>query len=421
MVGLCTALFAGASTTPVEKNIITSVRQNNSNAIALLEKLVNINSGTENAEGVYHVGNLLEPEFSSLGFTAKWVHLPAEMSHAGTLFFTRKGNQGKHLLLIVHMDTVYAKDAKSSSFSRQGELAYGPGIIDDKGGIVVLLYALKALHAQGALNNTRITIALVGDEESPGKPVAVARSALLSAAKDVDVALDFEPGPDLDAAVIARRGSSHWQLVSYGKETHSSLLFKEDTGFGAIFEISRVLDQVQRIISAEKYANFNPGVMVGGNKADIDKLTSQASGQGKNNIVAAVARAQGNMRYIDNAQRDRMKKAVVQITKNALPGTSSVINFQDVLPPMPATPGNEQLLSLYSKVSTDLGYSPMHAVPPDLAGGADINHVAAFVPANLSRLGVVGSGEHTANEILNIPSLTINTERAALLIYRLTH
>ncbi|MGA2655010.1 MAG: M20/M25/M40 family metallo-hydrolase, partial [Gammaproteobacteria bacterium] len=186
-----TPILSAQST--IEQNIVTVIDENNEAALALLEKIVNINSGTDNVQGIYQVGEILIPEFEALGFSSEWKNLPEDMNRAGTLFFARKGNQGKKLLLIAHLDTVFPKSSPFQTFSRKGNFAFGPGVSDDKGGIILLLYALKALHSQGLLDNTTMTIALVGDEENSGKPTSISRKSLIEAAKGMDVTLDFEP------------------------------------------------------------------------------------------------------------------------------------------------------------------------------------------------------------------------------------
>jgi glutamate carboxypeptidase len=297
----------------------------------------------------------------------------------------------------------------------------GPGVADDKGGVVLILYALKALHANKALDNTSITIALTGDEENSGKPVSISRAPLLQAAVGADIALDFEPSSGIGTAAISRRGIDNWELISTGNEAHSSTLFHRGTGAGAIFELTRVLDTVRDEIAGQQYSTFNPGIIIGGTEAHIDKNTNNAQGYGKNNVVAQTALARGDMRFISKEQQTLIKNHVTEITQKSLPGTTSTVIFEEAIPAMPLTSANMNLLEMYSKVSTDLGFPVVKAVPPDQRGAADISHVATLVKANLAGLGPIGNHTHTENERVDIRSLNINTQRAALLIYRLTN
>lgn len=405
---------------PIEAQIVGSINKNSNDALKLLEKVVNINSGTNNLEGIYKVGKIFQAEFEKLGFKGEWEYQPDEMKRAGTLVLKREGSQGKKVLLIAHVDTVFPKNSDFQYFTREGNLATGPGVADDKGGIVLILYALKALHEQGALDNTTITITLIGDEEDSAKPTSISRAPLLAAAKNMDVALDFEPSSGIETATIARRGISNWQITSTGMQAHSSTLFKKPTGDGAIFELTRILNEIREKFSGEPYITFNPGEIIGGTEATIENNTGNMTGYGKNNVVAAIAMAKGDMRFLSSEEEEYIKRTATRISKKSLEGTSSVISFQEAIPAMPPTSANENLLEIYSEVSTDLGYPRVEAVPVDQRGAADISHIASIVPANLAGLGPVGNFTHTVNERVDIESLNINTQRAALLIYRLT-
>jgi glutamate carboxypeptidase len=416
----CSICMADQATVNViEKNIIAHIEQSQTDALSLLEKIVNINSGTDNVVGVYEVGNLLQKEFEALGFKGEWKNPPDSMQRAGTLFLTMNGNQGPHILLIAHLDTVFSKNSDFQQFTRDGNIAKGPGVIDDKGGIIIMLYALKALHAQGLLNNANITIALVGDEESSGKPVSISRAPLIQAAQNVAITLDFEPAAGNNQATIARRGISLWEIKTTGIEAHSSKVFQPGTGFGAILELARVLDVARAQLGDEPYATFNPGVIIGGTDAQIEPYTTLASGHGKENVVPQIALAQGDIRFISVEEKAFIQKTLQDAAAQGLPNTTSTITFEDSMPPMPPTENNKELLQRYSQVSSDLGFGAITATDPKYRGAADINYVAGIVPANLGGLGAIGANPHTNNEILDIKSMNMSTQRAAVLIYRL--
>ena len=146
--------------TRTEKKIAGTVSQNAPEAIAFLEKVVNINSGTLNLKGVRQVGEVFGTAFEDIGFQTRWVSMPGEMNRAGHLFAETKGNTGKRLLLIGHLDTVFEEDSPFQEFERVNDtLAHAPGGNDMKGGDVIVLYALKALHAQGLLEDAQIIVA----------------------------------------------------------------------------------------------------------------------------------------------------------------------------------------------------------------------------------------------------------------------
>jgi len=390
--------------------------------LSLLEKLVNINSGTSHLEGVRQVGEMLKPQFEQLGFNVQWIEEPTHMHRAGTLLAQRHGSKGKKLLLIAHLDTVFPSDSPFQRFKKlNNNTATGPGIIDDKGGDVVILYALKALQATHALDDTNIIVALMGDEEDSGKPVVISRKPLMEAAKLSDIALDFEWAITQDTATIARRGITKWTLATQGKEGHSSEIFQKSLGDGAIFELCRILNTWRTQLSNEKYLSFNPGIVLGGTSVTYDKNLSQGTSCGKENVIAKTAIATGDLRFLTQTQETSAKKTMTEICAQHLPGTNATITFQAAIPSMPPTNNNLKLLQKYSAVSTDLGYGPIKPLDPEVRGAGDISHIATIVSANLAGLGPVGTGAHSTKETLIIDSLPIQTQRAALLIYRLVN
>lgn len=409
---------------PIEKQIRTSVLQQKESQIAFLKDLVNIQSGTSNPQGVHQVGERVRKELEQMGFRTKWFAEPAFMHHAGTLIATNfektKTTKAKKILLIGHLDTVFAPDSSFKDFQIHKNIAKGPGVTDDKGGLAVLIYALKALHANHALSQSQITIVLTGDEEDSGKPTTISRKPLVDAAQGLDVALDFEPAISLDTATVARRGVTNWSIETHGKEAHSSGIFGKEVGFGAIFELERILHTARLAIAKEKHATFNPGVLVAGTKISFDKTKAEGVAFGKENVIANSALARGDFRFLSAMQKDNIKNKLIRITQNHLSQTNAKISFEDGIPAMSPSQNNSALLKKFSNVSEDLGQGKITALPAELRGAGDISHVSNIVPANLSGLGAEGDGEHSLAEQLNLKSLPVQTTRAAILIYRLS-
>ena len=148
--------------------------------------------------------------------------MPEEMNRAGHLFARIDGKRGKKLLLIGHLDTVFEADSPFQTFERDGDFAYAPGGNDMKGGDVVILFALRALHELNLIKDAGIIVALTGDEERTGKPLSISRKDLIEAAKESDIALGFETATGFNNATIARRGASGWKVETAGKRAHSS-------------------------------------------------------------------------------------------------------------------------------------------------------------------------------------------------------
>ncbi|WP_299683182.1 M20/M25/M40 family metallo-hydrolase [uncultured Dokdonia sp.] len=402
-----------------EQQLIAQVSKNNPEAIQFLEDVVNINSGTLHLEGVKEVGTVFTKAFQNIGFDTQWITMPPEMNRAGHLFATTKGTKGKRLLLIGHLDTVFEKDSEFQQFEMINDsIAKGPGANDMKGGNVVVLYALKALHESGLLKDAQITVAFTGDEESTGKPISISRKSLIDAAKQSDIALGFETSTGFDNATVARRGSSNWNVTVTGKRAHSSGIFSEYTGAGANFELARILHQFYTDVKGEELLTFNPGMMLGGTTLDLQAQESKGTIFGKGNVVAQTAYAQGGLRFISEDQKERARAKMREIVANNLPKTSAKVEFQDSYPAMKPTPENYELLEILSQVSQDLGQPKVEGYDPGKRGAADVSFVAAYV-ACLDGLGTMGTGAHTPSETVNLNTIEMLTQRTAILIYRL--
>lgn len=395
-----------------EEKIVKYIDAHMADAITLLEKSVNIESPTENLAGVKQVGMLFKAELESLGFAGKWIEMPAEMKRAGHLIAEKSGTKGKRILLIGHLDTVLSGE----KFRREGNQAFGTGAADMKAGNVVLYYALKALHESGALKNASVIVLLTGDEENSGDPVEISRGDMIAAAKRSDLVLSFENGGS-NVATVARRGSSGWQLEVTAKTGHSGQIFKESMGSGAVFEAARIINQFYETLRGEKYLTFNPSVIAGG--TDFQLSGGSITTQGKTNVVAAKAIVRGDLRFINEAQKEAARAKMREIVAKSLPGTSATITFSDGIPAMPPTDGNYALLKQLDAVSQDLDFGKIEALDPGERGAGDISYIAHLLPS-LDGLGATGKNAHARSEYTELDTLPRQIKRTALLIYRLT-
>jgi glutamate carboxypeptidase len=404
-----------------ERRIAAWVESHAASAVELLERVVNINSGTLNLAGVRRVGDIFRAELDALGFATSWID-GAPVARAGHLFAERSGGRGKRLLLIGHLDTVFEADSPFQRFERVGDVARGPGVEDMKGGDVVMIWALRALHAAGALEGTRLVVALIGDEENPGEPAATSRRELLEAAKRSDVALDFEAGvrdAGGEYATVARRGSVAWRLEVTGETGHSSGMFSELVGSGAIYEASRILHAFHEELRGEHYLTVSPGLFLGGTGVEDEPAHARGTAAGKDNVVAQRAVVAGDLRAISPEQLADAIRRMRAIVLRHLPRTSASIGFTESYPPMPPTEANRELLAELNRVNRDLGVGELHALDPGRRGAADISFVAPYVAA-LSGLGAQGEGAHSPGEKIDLSTLPRQITRAALLLYRLT-
>lgn len=417
---LCVSSFCYAQRlTRTEKKIVEKVKSLDLESIDFLEKVVNINSGTMNLSGVRAVGSAFESAFQAIDFKTNWIEMPKGMNRAGHLFAEINGNKGKRLLLIGHLDTVFEADSPFQTFKRYDTIAYAPGGNDMKGGDVVILYALKTLHELNLLKNTTIRVALTGDEERTGKPLSVSRKHLIEAAKNSDIALGFETATGFNNVTVARRGASNWKLETAGKRAHSSGIFSNRTGAGAIFEMSRILHQFYTEMRGETYLTFNPGNLLGGTFVSYDLNKSSGTAYGKSNVVAQKAIVNGGLRFISEEQKENARAKMRSIVSNHLPSTNATITFTNSYPAMFPTEKNKELLLQLSAVSQDLGFGEVKAYDPGRRGAADISFIAEYV-SGLDGLGSMGKGAHTPNETVNLKTFNELIQRTAVFIYRLT-
>lgn len=412
---------AAAKLDPQEARMAASVDAEYERSVALLERLVNQNSGTLNLAGVEAVGQSMRAELEPLGFRVDWKPLPAT-KRAGHLIATHVGKAGtKRLLLIGHLDTVFEPDSGFLRFERQGQRAKGPGAGDDKGGMVVIVAALRAMQAAGTLRDANIEVHLTGDEEDSGDPIELARGDLIAAGKRSDVALDFEglvvdDGRDMGS--IARRSAGSWTVTATGTAAHSSGVFSVATGYGAAYELSRILDAFRRELP-EPNLTYNVGLIAAGQTAELDAGKVRATVTGKTNIVAPIAVARGDLRALSNEQIARVQGKMRAIVAQHLPRTSASIEFEAGYPAMAPTEGNRALLAKLDAVNADLGLAAMPPLDPIKRGAGDISFVAADVDG-LVGLGTDSSGDHTSAETVDLDSIRRQAKRAAILMARLS-
>jgi glutamate carboxypeptidase len=402
-----------------ERRIAAAVDQRNAQALALLERVVSINSGTMNFEGVRKVGDAFKAELDALGFSTKWVD-GSGFRRAGHLVAERNG-RGPRILLIGHLDTVFEPRSPFQKFERLTDsTARGPGIIDMKGGDVIIVEALRALKAAGVLDRLSITVVMHGDEEDAGAPLDSARATLTEAAKRSQIALGFEDGSgDPHTAVISRRSAGSWTLRTTGTPGHSSQIFRDDIGAGALYEASRILDGFRTRLGGQQYLTINPGVVLGGSEVKYDTAQSGGTAFGKTNVIAGQAIVSGDIRALSPEQLQQAMATMKEVVAQHLPKTTAELTFDDGYPPMAPTDGNRKLLAVHDSVSRALGFGSVVAVDPSKAGAADVSFAAPYVPMVIDALGLAGWDDHSDKETANLNWLPRLTKRAAVLIYRL--
>jgi glutamate carboxypeptidase len=417
------AFFAAAvraQLTAPEKKAIAYINDHVDAAMQLLIQSVNINSGTLNIPGVKKTGDLYAKELEKLGFTIEWVAEPDSLHRAGHLVAIHKGKKGKKLFLIGHLDTVFEPDMPAGPYTVLNDsTATGQGVNDMKGGDVVMIAALQALQAAGQLKDMHIIAYFTGDEERSGFPHSVARKDFVERAKTCDIALGFESAMGLHTVAAARRGASGWALDVTARTGHSSQVFTDSAGFGAIYEAARILNTFREQLGHEQYLTFNPGLIAGGSGVKLSDQDARGEALGKTNIIAPSAHVTGDLRFLSEAQKNAAREKMKAIVAESLPGTHATISFTDGLPAMEPTAGNLALVAQLDKVTRDMGIGGTVAGDPGARGAGDISDIAQYMDC-LDGLGASGNGAHKAGETINLKEYPLLIQRAAVFMYRLT-
>ena len=411
---LCCVAAQALALDAKEKRIVRAVDARQAQALGLLAETVDIDSATENHAGVRKVGDVLARELARLGFETRWVDVPAEVGRAGHLVAVHRGTKGQRLLLIGHLDTVL----EGERFRRDGNRAYGSGTADMKGGNVIIVEALRALHAAGALRDRQVTVVFTGDEEDPGAPVELSREALLAAGEQSDIALGFEgglPGSRRD------RAAWHRHVAAAGHRPAGALVGHLPREPGLRRHLRGGADprpvprgtagtepHVQPVGDPRRHdRDLRRGEQGrhGARQDQRDPARSPCDGRPAVPVVGTIRR-----RPRENDGHRRREPA----------RNERAISFEQEYPSMAPTDANLRVLAVLDAVSRDLGAGPVIAQDPAERGAGDISFVCSGRLACLDGLGAMGDDVHAPGEYAEVDTLLTQTQRAALLFYRLT-
>ncbi|HSQ98344.1 MAG TPA: glutamate carboxypeptidase [Sphingomicrobium sp.] len=368
---------------PRDNRVWALANQYRSDQLKLLQQVVNIDSGTGDVEGGRKVGEILTQELRSFG--AQVISVPAEAPNlAPNLVATFSGSGKGRLLLIGHLDTVFEPGtAAKRPFRMDEQRAYGPGVSDEKGGVVQAIFALKILHDLGFKDFRTITL-LVESSEERGSPGTRQRIGKLVA--DADVELNLEPGDPADKITVWRKGSTTFHIDVTGRAAHAGVA--PELGRNAALEL---IHQIE----ASHWPTTGSGL--------TSNLTVMSAGT-RNNIIPEHASGQFNVRYRDKADLARVEE---DFRKNALsrviPDTQVAISSDPAFPPLSETPAVDALARRADRIYAGLGLALEHGGN----GGASESALAQDGGiAALDGLGPVGGGFHSADEFLELKTLT---------------
>ena len=377
------AISVPASAAVKDARVWALANQHRAEQLRLLETVVNIDSGTGDAEGGAKVADLLAKELRGAGLEV--TIMPAEAPGlAPNLVATINGSGKGRLLLIGHLDTVFEPGTTAKRpFRTDADKAYGPGVSDEKGGVVEAVHALKILHEIGFKDFKTITL-LVESSEERGSPGT--RALIHKLVGDADVELNLEPGDAPDLLTVWRKGSVTFHIDVTGRAAHAGVA--PQLGRNAAVEL---IHQIQ----ASHWPTSGPGL--------TSNLTIVNAGS-RNNIIPEHASAQFNVRYRDKADMARVEE---DFRKNAtttlIPDTKVAISSDPAFPPLSETSAVDGLAARAERIYTGLGLT----LGRGGNGGASESALAqdAGVPA-LDGMGPVGGGFHSDAEFLELKTLT---------------
>lgn len=386
--------------------------------INLIKDTVNINTAVMNFAGIQKVNKIYAKELSSLGFYILYDNFSKE--RAAHLYATKIANATyPTVLLLGHTDTVYSKN-NTGKFALLGANLSGPGVVDMKSGNSVILSSLKAIKAADPENYAKFNFIVFYASDEEATKISFSRRKLQDLAATADYIIDTEPALVPNQVATAIRSYTNWTITTKGIQGHSSKICNE-FGCGAIYELARIIDNIQRKNNFNK-VSINVGTISGGTKASYDDNTLAGSYSGKNNIIAPLAIASGDIRTLSDEQLQQTTKLINDIIKTTpLPRTVSDFKYAMSMPSMPATKGNLLLFSALEQASIDCGFASISKQDPLTAPATDIAFTAKYIKKGaLSMTGPYGSGAHSeTQEILNKDTLKNTTIRDAIFIYRL--
>ena len=416
-----------------EQAIVARVRGQKKDMVALLERLVRINSGSNNAAGIDMVGKLVTAELARIGFTVERIpETPIEETGSGGETLTRTSGPhyvarraggpqatGPSVLLSGHMDTVFEPDSGFTEFTRKngvaygpeltGDIAYGPGVADMKGGLVVMLYALKSLHAMHALDDHTVTVFLSGDEETGS---LTAHPHLTTEARRHDRGMVFEGGrgssKEWGGLAIARKGLGQFRITVHGQAAHAGGRHHEG--------INAADDLAQKTVLLNRLTDYKRGLTVNVGIIDLGPFA-------KRNRVPAWAQAWVDLRARTVEDAEWAQARIREIASQQLvynpwleQGTRTEVWGVIHRPPMPQTPERNRWYGEIAGLAAHLGI-PVTAVAS--GGGTDGNLMAAAGLLTMESFGPLGTNAHTTREAVYLDTFEDKAVLSAVTLYRL--
>jgi len=366
----------------IHNRITSFLKAHYRDMLALLEKMVRIQSGTYHKQGVDQMGHLITSVFQSNAVSCQVIEQDTFGNHLVVRSLCEK-RFDKQILLTGHMDTVFPKDTEFNWYKEDGTRCFGPGVIDMKGGLVAGIFALKALDNEKLLTKIPVKFFFNSDEEigSPSSKNYIQKEAVNSA-----FAFVLETGGRNGEIVTGRKGNLSLELKIKGIAGHAAFAGKD--------KVSAIVELAHKIIAFESLNNLDRGISV-----NVGKVNG---GIGPNTVPEhAVARI--DFRFTGIADKAFLEKSISEITqKKDIPKTSSHFVILSSRPPMPASEQNKKLFKTVQETAAFIGVSVSEEFR---AGVSDANLIAGKQTPVIDGLGPIGAMDHSEDEYIIKESL----------------
>jgi glutamate carboxypeptidase len=381
-LALSSGALGQAPAAEANQQILQRAEHHKAAAIKLWERLVNIDSGTGDAEGMRAIGGIATEELRALGATMETVPSPPPAAGDNIVATFTGSGKGK-VLLMAHMDTVFPRGtAAARPFRIEGALAFGPGVSDDKGGIVVALTTLKILSDLKSTNYARLTLLLNPNEETGSRG---SRSLIERLAREHDVTLNLEGGRPGDGVVIWRKGSGTIRVEVKGRAAHAG---DPSRGRNAAMELAHQILQLSKLADPAKGTTISFTVLKAGDRK---------------NVIPDAAVAEGDIRVLVTEEFDRVERELAEVAKNKLiPDTEVTTSVSRGFPVMAQNAQIDQLAARAQRIYGEIGRT---LKLEGSAGAADSSLAAGVFKPTLDGLSVIGGNAHTDREYAEVESL----------------
>jgi len=388
-------------------DLLDLARSRHSRYLEDLRELVSIDSGSYDADGVNRVADWMQRRLRLLGFTVERVRLAADgrVRTGDALVARKKGTLpaeegGRRILLAGHMDTVFDQGtALARPFTLRGHLAHGPGVSDDKGGLLAGLTALEILDTHGWTAYDELVLLATPDEEI-GSPAS--RPLIEATARGMHHALGLECARENGDLVIGRKGVADFHITVTGRAAHAGI--EPERGANAALTAAHLVVGLQALNGRWDDVTVNVGTIRAGSRA---------------NIVCADAELRVEVRAATTADVQRAERAIREVAaRPAVPGTSITVEQLDLCPPMEVTDASRHMLDLARQAARAVGAT---FAATTTGGVGDANLIAGAGVPTLDGLGPVGGADHTPQEWLDTTSVPQRVAVLAALVAALGH